>query len=524
MPLLQSILHLLLLLNSGALSAVAELLGIPVHHHVFRIVDCAFQPVLIIVFVAMDLHDALLFSDKQQLGLDMVTFYSILAFLIGSYATGFFWAASLDLLAQLTDGFIHSTTVAVAVTIPHVEHVVSVALGQVRGLREYARAVISTGALLALAVACHHSVAAHVADFVLYCLVFTVIGTFLASAIALVAAVSQCFLIIGSCVVEAFLKKSGAPEPTTCITRNVQMNSSPLDTQSRNQTRSHSHSSASGSSTPSIIPSNSSGQPSRPSTRTSVSEGATDHENCLNQIRILQMAIGLLADENFRLSAEKTDVVAENVHLKNTNEGLRRQAFRAEENFEEHCMSMKHLEAANAELCVQLQDERRSNSDKDAEFDERIKEFIRLYFPRHKDISSPKSTAAPSSPAISSTLATPQASVAKFISAIASDGSSLPFEPPNTPTQISVNSKIKPSRHRYLMTSNSASPLVGYANSNDVASSLNDQMHTPPYAQTRAKRFSNYLDFEPSPATVSSCLTLPVPSPSNTTSTRDPFI
>ncbi|KAK8222536.1 hypothetical protein BKA81DRAFT_351684 [Phyllosticta paracitricarpa] len=89
---------------------------------------------------------------------------------------------------------------------------------------------------------------------------------------------------------------------------------------------------------------------------------------------------------------------------------------------------------------------------------------------------------------------------------------------------VSVNSIYKPSYLRFACDIDNESPLVNQTKSTGLASSTSIQGYATPFARARAQSFPNYLDFEDSPATVSSSSTLPVPSPSNTTSTCDPFI
>ncbi|KAK8173239.1 hypothetical protein IWX90DRAFT_475909, partial [Phyllosticta citrichinensis] len=180
LPPIVLLLNLLLLLNGHVVGAIAELLNLTVHHSTSKVIDCALQPILILVFVAMELHGALLLSDELRFcsgsTADLVSFCLILAFLVGGYTRGFFWDATINLSEKLVDQFIHSTTLVVAVVIPFVEQLFSFTMSQLERLREHKLATISTGALLTLVFACRHFIATYAASVALFCLVFALIG------------------------------------------------------------------------------------------------------------------------------------------------------------------------------------------------------------------------------------------------------------------------------------------------------------------------------------------------------------
>ncbi|KAK8153968.1 hypothetical protein BKA80DRAFT_320968 [Phyllosticta citrichinensis] len=729
LPPIVLLLNLLLLLNGHVVGAIAELLNLTVHHSTSKVIDCALQPILILVFVAMELHGALLLSDELRfcsgstagsysprsgysceyadIQTDLVSFCLILAFLVGGYTRGFFWDATINLSEKLVDQFIHSTTLVVAVVIPFVEQLFSFTMSQLERLREHKLATISTGALLTLVFACRHFIATYAASVALFCLVFALIGIFTVSAIVLLVCAAQCFVILASSFMRARLcshvpvtsnnrvttksngrvssfkgescaSKTSSASPTlatlssnnnghtgtSCTTTNQSSVSkgptsknAPTETQRPPVTKNPS--STSGSSKPSVLLSTSSDQPSRPSTRTSVSEEVDQY---LSHIRILETALDHVSNHNVHLESEKKQLLAENSLLKFNNQNFRHEAFKAEESFQEHLKEMEHLKAANAELCLKLENERRLNLEKDEEFDDRIKAFINEFFPQFIDIASPTSsvTTSPSTRS-SNTIASPT-SAELSVTATPSAGSSLPFSPgslytasprgnsivsinslvkrrkrttptgpglrtpiaikrflgeqkytpdkmegpqtpatvssgcslpcpsetsskpsttispaasvhipartgnehglstprallttsirrrlrqsgyaqPRTPATIStcsplpfstatmvssfgsvsVNSMVKPSRFRNANMPSFESPC---ANHHDCMEQ--NGAHVTPYATARAQRFSNFLDFEDSPATVSSSSTLPMPSPSaNTSPSHDPFI
>ncbi|KAK7545096.1 uncharacterized protein J3D65DRAFT_49253 [Phyllosticta citribraziliensis] len=665
---------------------------------------------------------------------DVFSFCFILAFLIGSYTIGYFWGSNIDLFEHLAANFIRSTTLAVAVVIPCIDNVASYAMGQLRKLWEHRRAVLSIGAALALAFPCCHLVATHIKSILLYGLVFALVIAFAISALVLVIGVAKGFFILASCIVSAYLNpsnisanrirpsehtrvpvtsrnvsnskvhgnshvnlqdseisskhdcspsnnnghigsspvsngQSSAPKPSSSPQTDSGKSSGCSAAKSNGHTRANSGSS--GSSKPSVPRSTSSDQPSRPSTRTSVSE-PIDHEQCLHNVRVFQMALEQVANENTQLAADKTELSTENAHLKSDNEGLRRQMFMAEENFEEHLKSLKYLEAANAELRIQLEHQCRLNLKKDAEFDERIKTFINNFFPQFDDIASSSLPTTPSSgyylPSSSKTPTNATGSPVSHLSIITnesstprgpqspatvSSGPSLPFSPatpstcsrivspnslrkpfrnctpgrpglptpealnrkpdptvkmvgPSTPATVSsgfslpcpsefsaqsssaispallvhlparvgngpgltsplpmligdklprperlstpstvssgtalpvptpttkssstkpvpVKSLLRPNGARFSRNSRYESPLARLSSIKRALSLRRSGFATPENID-RPQRFSNFLDFEDSPATVSSSSTLPMPSPGNNSSTCDPFI
>ncbi|KAK7555210.1 hypothetical protein IWX49DRAFT_56746 [Phyllosticta citricarpa] len=721
------ILHLLLVINGHTYCAAVDLFGLPFYDTAPAIIDRAFQPFLILGFVAMELQGALLSDEHQFRSVAMaapLSYFTILTFLITNYAVGFFWSSCVDLLVQLEDNFIRSMTLAVAFAIPCIENMASLTLDQIKRLPNYKRTILSTSIILALAFACSNVVATHAADIFLYSLIFANVSAFVIFALVLTAGVVRCFFIFTSYITMKCLEKIVVSSKTQHHLSKRQRNShvphchppmssgltfSSLDDccracgscpstvqstsikspvlsteRTENQTRarvsSHFSSSSSKSSKPSG-PSSASSQPSRPSTRTSVFD--VDHGHCQNRITVLQMALDILASENIKLASEKAELSNETAHLKTKNEFLRHQAFQAEGNFEEHLESLKFLETANAQLLQELQNQRRINSEKDAEFDSRIEEFIQNVYPEYSEVTSssvPSTSSVTSTPSSSSeTLVTPNnshgavKSVAKYnISllkrcktsspAIVSSGSSLPFSPfspatparsfghvspnslakrfkdcnpngpglptpgprtrladpskfvtsaelvtpktvssgcslpfsleastersgfisptdvtvpfrarvgagcdlpslgvlgpifstagpkrsplklPTTPldssplpcpsvvtvsdcfADFSVNSAVKPSCSHHTGHNSFESPLAGYTANGNHSSSMCISGFTTPKDIIRPQRFSNFLDFEDSPATVSSSSTLPIPSPSNTTSSSDPFI
>ncbi|KAK7516951.1 uncharacterized protein IWZ02DRAFT_34385 [Phyllosticta citriasiana] len=748
MHLFQVILHLLLLANSHAVCAVAELFDLPVHLSVPRTIDCVIQPLLIMGFVTLELHGALFSSDEQRFGPGVTTgllsYCLLLTFFISTYTLGFFWEASLELFSQLTTKFIECTTLTMAFAIPVMEEIACSALGQLGRLRDYRQTILSSIASVALVFAFHNFLVANAKRLVLFGLVFSLVSIFIISATVLMVGTARCMFFVvyymttafldtvtvayndrrilnthvnvtscnsGSCPLQYSLAPSNrvtsnsrthkstcrvvanqdiAPDARTSLNNPGKNSSSSVD-KSRSR-------SSSGSSKPSVEWSNSTGPPSRPSTRTSVSATA-DHQQCLHNIQVLQMALDQVATENVRLAHEKTELSTENAFLKSNNEGLRHQAFCAEENFGDHINALKCLEAANSGLLKENEVYRLKLVEQDMHFDSVLKDLIdRLcpdsvhsyasetpsdwstlslstptptppgYVNSHSSLSSPEkpseifkvtgpsiahkstknrfnktsslSTSTPGSTSSSSWLpytprlvVTPSGSI-KYVShsslvkrrkpltsmgpglktpdAIArflgekpyvpdkmvgpktpvtvSSGCSLPFSPdesietsaiispasviiplktrigagpglpsptalalgknfpsphgsPSIPStssplpfsplaatessfgRVSINSLFKPSRHRSAGGNCFENPLLNNMNKIDKDPLMDGPKFVTPHAEARARRFSNYLDHEPSPKTVSSCSTLPVRSPSTSnTSSCDPFI